>query len=930
VAPLGEDNPHVISALEAYIAALRAGRPWSRDEFLRRHAEIAEALNQCLTGLEFIESAAVQLDGSGPFSGGKPAVGVSASARLGDYEILREVGRGGMGVVYEAEQVSLGRRVALKVLPFAAAIDPRQRQRFQIEAQAAAQLHHPHIVPIFGVGCDHGIHYYAMQFVEGRSLAAILHELRAGHEQPAFGETHPSADAAAKTLERSGAAGDARIDPEGMPAGAAAPSRSVANPPAATDTVAAPELAPFSNGQSQARTASGSVHRDRAYCRNIARLGAQVADALEHAHGLGILHRDIKPANLLIDRHGAVWITDFGLARFPSDLSLTQTGDLVGTLRYMSPEQALARRGVVDQRTDIYSLGVTLYELLALRPAFDGRDHQELLRQIAMDEPVPPRRLNPAIPRDLETVILKATAKDPSSRYTTAAELAGDLQRFLDDRAILARRPGPLERTLRWARRRKELVGTAAAILGLALVIGTAATWDQARRREAASRGHHAYIVQTFPLFDRLAMDAMGEATKLIMGTPDAETREMATLVHQDALSAFTQASELPPSDVESRRIIARAYKQLGFARGVLSGINRGTAAPNRELLSQSEADYRRALALYEELYAESPRNLKVRRNFAEALGTWGWGWLLYTTKRSEEADPHYRRAVQFWRELVHEIGAAGCAGSSAPGNAVYEFKDLTNLADTVQMLSGMLDVKGQTQAAERLRQELVDDVAGVVARLNGPAHQARRRSWGHEFFRMGKSSLGYGHVQVARLSYELAIILDPENGEAHNDLAWLLVRFPCDPGHDPTKGVTLAQKAVTLTPNNWMFWNTLGVAAYRNGDWKTADDSLRKSTKYTGGGAIDWFFLAMNSWRQGNEREARLWFDRAVASIKKENQPENNNHEVTYFHAEAATVMGLPGPTVGPFTPRAAPDANPSATVQKASPDSERNEKGG
>ncbi len=198
-------------------------------------------------------------------------------------------------------------------------------------------------------------------------------------------------------------------------------------------------------------TTTGPAKDDREYCRTVARLGAEAADALEHAHGLGILHRDIKPANLLIDLQGAVWITDFGLARFPAGLSLTQTGDLLGTLRYMSPEQALGRRGVVDQRTDIYSLALTLYELLTLRPAFDGLDHQELLRQIALDDPLPPRRINPAVPRDLETIILKATAKDPSNRYATARELAADLGRFLDDQPILARRPGPVERTLRWA-----------------------------------------------------------------------------------------------------------------------------------------------------------------------------------------------------------------------------------------------------------------------------------------------------------------------------------------------------------------------------------------------------------------------------------------------------------------------------------------------
>ena len=387
-------------------------------------------------------------------------------AQLGDYRILREVGRGGMGVVYEAEQVSLGRRVALKVLPFAAAIDPKQRQRFQIEAQAAAQLHHPHIVPIFGVGCDQGIHYYAMQFVDGRSLAAILHELRPATRPRSGGR--PSATARSAQPRCAGLGGR---EPRRRPGTRVARDR--AWPTRIGNATYRPRHV-STQGPGSRRPPSwrprpiGPMHQDRAFCRNVARLGAEAADALDHAHGLGILHRDIKPANLLIDPDGALWITDFGLARFPSDLSLTHTGDMVGTLRYMSPEQALARRGVVDQRTDIYSLGVTLYELLTLRPAFDGRDHQELLRQIALDEPISPRRLNPAIPRDLETIVLKAMAKDPSSRYATAQELAADLRRFLDDQPILARRPGLLERTLRWARRHRELVATAAAILVLA------------------------------------------------------------------------------------------------------------------------------------------------------------------------------------------------------------------------------------------------------------------------------------------------------------------------------------------------------------------------------------------------------------------------------------------------------------------------------
>ena len=219
-----------------------------------------------------------------------------------------------------------------------------------------------------------------------------------------------------------------------------------------------PQNPPLKAPSRHDRDHSLSGQQARSHAREIARLGIQAAEALDHAHSLGVVHRDIKPANLMVDSKAELWITDFGLARFRGDLSLTRSGDLVGTLRYMSPEQALARRGVVDQRTDIYALGLTLYEMLTLRPAFDGRDHSDLLRQIAQEEPVPPRRLDPAIPRDLETIVMKASCKEPTGRYATAQELADDLARFLDDRPILARRPTVLERTMRWARRHRQIV----------------------------------------------------------------------------------------------------------------------------------------------------------------------------------------------------------------------------------------------------------------------------------------------------------------------------------------------------------------------------------------------------------------------------------------------------------------------------------------
>jgi serine/threonine protein kinase len=374
---------------------------------------------------------------------------------LGDFRILRQVGRGGMGVVYEAEQVSLHRRVALKVLPFASALDPQQLRRFQTEAQ----LHHTNIVPVFSVGCERGVYYYAMQYIEGQTLAALIRDLRR------FSGLEPSPGDATTTgpsLAEEVASG--RLAPQPPPGQVGRGSPDPVHPATEglQDRLAIP------------RTTHHDSTRSRAYVRTVANLSMQAAEALEHAHSLGIIHRDIKPANLLVDIRGNLWITDFGLARMQADAGLTMTGDVIGTLRYMSPEQALARRAVVDHRSDIYSLGVTLYELLALRPAFNGQDRAEILRQITLEEPRSPRRFNQSVPVDLETIVLKAMAKEPVERYATARELADDLRRFLELKPIKARRPSLWDRALKLARRHVAVV--TAALLVLLLAVGGLAT----------------------------------------------------------------------------------------------------------------------------------------------------------------------------------------------------------------------------------------------------------------------------------------------------------------------------------------------------------------------------------------------------------------------------------------------------------------------
>nr|WP_303652931.1 protein kinase [Paludisphaera mucosa] len=354
--------------------------------------------------------------------------------------MLREVGRGGMGVVYEAEQVSLGRRVALKVLAPWLRASPHQVQRFLREAKSAARLQHPDIVPIFGVGEHEGRHYYAMQFISGHGLDRVLDDVRRlKSPAPTSEHDHELTRAAAWTQldgETRPSAGGGR---RGVLAGG---SPSPSPTPGRVDS-ATPVDAP-----------------DAGYRRAVAEIVVHAAEALQYAHDQRMLHRDIKPSNLLLDENGKVWVTDFGLVKAVDGEDLTGTGDIVGTLRYMAPERF---RGRCDVRSDVYSLGLTLYEMLALRPAFEAADRQYLIHQITQEEPEPIRRVLPTLPRDLATIVQTAIAPDPEDRYATAGRLAEDLGRWLRHEPIRARRSAPHERLAKWARRNPAVAALAAS-----------------------------------------------------------------------------------------------------------------------------------------------------------------------------------------------------------------------------------------------------------------------------------------------------------------------------------------------------------------------------------------------------------------------------------------------------------------------------------
>jgi WD40 repeat protein/serine/threonine protein kinase len=439
---------------EEFLARHRRGERPSPAEYIRRHPELADAIREVFPVLLLMEGAGTAEETVAP-----------VPDRLGDYRIVREIGRGGMGVVYEAVQEALGRRVALKVLPPALAADATCLARFRREARSAARLHHSNVVPVFDVGESAGVHYYAMQFIEGHGLDSVLRELRCLYERPRLAgvpttlAVNDSDDQSVRPLTAclAGALCAGRFAARESPA--QSPEAPASDP---TPAVPVPAVAPPS------APSSLSGQPDSRYYRQVARLARQAAEALAYAHEQGVLHRDVKPANLLLDLRGTLWVTDFGLAKDGGD-DLTRTGDVVGTLRYMAPERL---SGAADSRSDVYSLGATLYELLALRPAFGESDRGRLVRQVLHEEPPPPSRVARQVPRDLETICLKAMAKEPARRYQGAAELADDLGRYLADRPVRARRTSAAGHAWRWCRR-NPVLALALGALWASVLLGT-------------------------------------------------------------------------------------------------------------------------------------------------------------------------------------------------------------------------------------------------------------------------------------------------------------------------------------------------------------------------------------------------------------------------------------------------------------------------
>ena len=450
-----------------YTRRIREGDTPKIDTYKRKYPSIADDIEDLLSSVAMIEGLKAETKNPESDASKTKNADLSGMKQLGDYVLIREVGRGGMGVVFEAVHQSLGRRVALKVMLEHELESEKQIARFRREAQAAAKLHHTNIVSVFGVGEANGYHYYVMEYIDGISLKSAVRSLT--KEVP----FSPNANEA-QAQHQNHTIGDGDV--------------STVGPDDNSELLFAEDIDSSvdsfdANEQSQATETSqilisdssrATVYGDTDRYQWVGKIGSQVADALGYSHQMGILHRDIKPANLMLDEKGQVWITDFGLVKIADEKQITQTGAVLGTPQYLAPESL---KGHYDQQSETYCLGLSLYELATLKPAIAPGSHAEIFNRVIHETPAAPGSIDTAIPRDLATIIEKAISKDPKDRYANAFAMRDDLRAFIEDRPISARRPSLFEQAARWAR--KNPVVASLAALSATLVCSTAviASW---------------------------------------------------------------------------------------------------------------------------------------------------------------------------------------------------------------------------------------------------------------------------------------------------------------------------------------------------------------------------------------------------------------------------------------------------------------------
>lgn len=555
--------------LDEFVERYRRGERPGLTEYIQRCPDLEDEILDLFPAVVAMEQAVPDPDADRLANA---AFDQPLPEKLGDFRIQREIGRGGMGIVFEAVQESLDRTVALKVLPGMAALDQQHRLRFQREARTAAMLHHSNIVPVYGVGEHDGVLFYAMQLIRGRALDEVLRELRRVRTAIPASEIRSKSDDENTTddgvddqlsEQLAGSLLNATLVTVRKKPNPARDASSARNADAVSDVgshstsqsetskstndaqIEKPNSSPDSSSTLGFNSDASGTSSNQNYFRNVARIGAQVADALAYAHSHDVVHRDIKPANVLIDLEGTAWVADFGLAQMDGS-DLTGSGDLIGTLRYMAPERL---NGQSDGRSDIYSLGLTLFEMLTLQTAIDSTDRAKAIRQIAAGALPKPRSLERRIPRDLETIVVKAMEGSPTLRYQTASEVADDLRRFLSDRPIVARRTPLSDRILLWSRRNPFVATLLTVVAVLTVVLAVGSTIAAARLSKEQKR--------TQTNLDR-AQDA--EATA-VRSEQDAIQSEQAA--RQSEQAALLQTYNASVAQARSIRATRRAGRRL-------------------------------------------------------------------------------------------------------------------------------------------------------------------------------------------------------------------------------------------------------------------------------------------------------------------------------------------------------------------------------
>ncbi len=768
----------IADLLDEYLAGLEQGAPPTVETLAGEDLTLIEPLKRYVAGITELHQVAV---GFRPPSLDEPRPDrADSSGRLGDFQLLEVIGRGGMGVVRRAHQVSLDRTVAIKVLPFSSLLDERQIARFRNEAQAAAGLHHPHIVPVYAIGCEKGVHYYAMQFIEGRSFDQVIAENRSRREAQAAGD-------------------DRRAFPD---------------------------------------------------WRETVKAGIQAADALQAAHECGVVHRDIKPSNLMLDQQNNLWVTDFGLAHCQSDVSLTRSGDIVGTIRYMSPEQAAGDSAFVDGRTDVYSLGVTLFEMLALQPVHQGEDAGAILRHIA-EQPAPSlRRLRTDIPRDLDTVIAKATARCRDDRYQTAQAFAEDLRRIRDGQPTIARPPTAMDHVTSWAIAHRKRV--AVGVLFLLLAVLGAATGTALLLAEKQISDAHAQRAQRNERLARGAIDRLGSQMAELLATVPAADSIRRTLLTEtlEYYQRFAAEAE-DQSDVQLQRSLATTYGKMGTLQSELGDD------------TEAIASLRQSQSLFAEL-AQCDDRFEIALEWAQSQNNLGRA--LHRTGQLKEATSCFTQAISQQEKLLKVTSEA------SPEHATIAM----GLAGTLNNLALLLADAGLPDESETAYRRALKLLDTSLKHADKPG-------------------------QLAAVQANLSALLRPRDPQQAVHYAQLALQ-----------GQSALQSANRSDPKRTtdvvVTLNSLGSAQLQRGDHQAAAESFQKSVdlmeqllqqwpdqpNYRRDMVISLNHLGMARAALDNVTEAKAAFEQALVQQEELNASFADNAEIKSMFAGILNNLGF------------------------------------